>query len=182
MTSMQFWINVLAVALSPLIAVQVSEWLSRRRAARDRRLDVFRTLMTTRATRLSGDHVQALNMIDLEFAGDDRHDRAIREAWKAYLDHLNDRDTDGQVWAARRDELFFEMLMQMAKTLGYSIDKTDLRRLTYFPRGHGQLEEDQYRIRKGILAIVEGRSAVPIVVPPPTEPPSSNPALPESGA
>ena len=41
--------------------------------------------------------------------------------------------------------------------LGYSIDKTDLRRLTYFPRGHGELEEDQFRMRKRILEIVEGR-------------------------
>jgi hypothetical protein len=33
---------------------------------------VFRTLMTTRASRMAPDHVQALNMIDVEFAGDDR--------------------------------------------------------------------------------------------------------------
>lgn len=178
---MQFWISVLAVAFSPLIAVQVSEWLARRRAAHDRRVAVFRALMTTRATRLSGDHVQALNMIDLEFSREDRRDRAIREAWKAYLEHLNDRNIDGQVWTSRRDDLFFEMLMQMARTLGYNIDKTDLRRLTYFPRGHGELEEDQFRIRKGILEIVEGRKPVSVVVPPLVEPTPTSPALPREG-
>ena len=119
-------------------------------------------------------------MIDLEFALNDKNDQSICEAWKAYLDHLNDRNTDGQVWASRRDELFFEMLMQMARTLGYRIDKTDLRRLTYFPRGHGEFEEDQFRIRKGILEIVEGRAAVPIVVPPSNAPANAAPAAPAS--
>jgi hypothetical protein len=55
--------------LSPVIAVQVSEFLARRRAARERRLQIFRALMVTRAERLSSEHVRALNSIDLEFTG-----------------------------------------------------------------------------------------------------------------
>jgi hypothetical protein len=75
---------VLAVLLAPVVAIQVSVYLERRRERLGRRRDIFRTLMATRASRLAPTHVEALNMIDLEFYGKDQQLRAVREAWKAY--------------------------------------------------------------------------------------------------
>jgi hypothetical protein len=43
MTAGQFWTNVLALLLSPLIAVQVTVWLQKRREERQRKLWVFKT-------------------------------------------------------------------------------------------------------------------------------------------
>ena len=49
------------------MAVQVQKWLEVFREERGRKLWIFKTLMATRASAVSAEHVQALNMIDLEF-------------------------------------------------------------------------------------------------------------------
>ena len=63
------WLVVIATLLSPVIAVQVTEYLNRRRQSRDEQLRIFRTLMATRASTLEVSHVQALNSIDVIFNG-----------------------------------------------------------------------------------------------------------------
>jgi hypothetical protein len=60
---------VVATLLGPILAVQAQKWLERDRVVRDRRLQVFRTLMTTRAMNLSPAHVEALNAVPVEFYG-----------------------------------------------------------------------------------------------------------------
>lgn len=84
MTVNQFWFYMFTILLAPLVAVQVSEFLQKRKEGRARRVGIFKTLMATRANRLSGDHVQALNMIDIEFHGTDRRSKQVLEAWKAW--------------------------------------------------------------------------------------------------
>jgi hypothetical protein len=54
---------LLAVLFAPLAAVQVQKWLEHHREDRERKLRIFKTLMATRATALSQEHVQALNMM-----------------------------------------------------------------------------------------------------------------------
>ena len=61
---------VLATILGPILAVWASEIRQRNRQAQDRKEWVFRTLMTTRSTRMSLDHVSALNHIDFAFPQD----------------------------------------------------------------------------------------------------------------
>ena len=46
------WLIVVATLLSPLIALQVSELITRRRQVRDEQFRVFKTLMSTRASNL----------------------------------------------------------------------------------------------------------------------------------
>ncbi len=43
------WLLIFSTLLSPVIAVQVSEYLNRRIQARDEQLRIFRVLMATRA-------------------------------------------------------------------------------------------------------------------------------------
>jgi hypothetical protein len=50
MTTAQFWIYMLTIVLSALIAVQVSEWLKIRSEKRGRQLAIFAALMATRGT------------------------------------------------------------------------------------------------------------------------------------
>lgn len=83
--SVSDWVMVFAVIAAPVLAVQASESLGRRRAARDRRLLIFQTLMATRTQRLSAAHVNALNTIDVEFYGKRKFVGVIR-AWHEYLD------------------------------------------------------------------------------------------------
>lgn len=157
-------ISILAVLFSPLVALQVSEVLQRRREQRQRRQQVFKTLMATRASGLAPEHVQALNMIDIEFYGADSKSKAVLNAWKAYLDHLNSSQANAEIWLTKKEDLFVDLLYEMARHVGFEFDKTHIRRTSYFPKGIGDVETDQYVIRKGVAAILSGKSSLPISV------------------
>jgi len=179
---------VVAVLVSPLVAIQVSELLARIKEKKERRFRLYSTLMATRATRLAPAHVEALNLIDVEFHGTDKKSKAVLSAWRAYLDHLNTpRDPDAAVWDSKRDDLFVDLLYEMSRHVGYDFDKTHIRRTSYYPIGHGDIEFDQYIIRKALRRVLEGNLAIPVRVsdapqPPPPAPPLAPPALPPGEA
>lgn len=169
------WVMVFAVLAAPVLAVQVQKHLDTLRECRGRKVHLFQTLMATRGARLSPLHVQALNMIDIEFYGTSwfgaqprrtADEQAVLDAWKAYHDHLGESVSDGamEVWARKRDDLFIELLYAVAKAVGYHFDKVQLRKGIYTPVGHGQLEDDQQVIRKSLVSILSGNKPVPIMV------------------
>ncbi|MGZ8373522.1 MAG: DUF6680 family protein [Nitrospira sp.] len=140
--------------------MQAESFLQRRRERRQRKLEVFRTLMANRAAGLSPAHVEALNRIDIEF-----HDeRRITDAWKAYLDHLNDRSLNPESWGTRTQDLLVELLYAMGQSLGYEFDRVHIKRAAYYPQGYGDLEQDQLVIRKGLAAVLRGERALPMEV------------------
>jgi uncharacterized protein DUF6680 len=51
--------------------------------------------MATRAARLTPDHVQALNLIDVEFYSKRKKYKRVLDAWKAYHDHLGENPSEG---------------------------------------------------------------------------------------
>ena len=161
MTFFQFVIYMLTIAVSPLIAVQVTEFIHRRSEKQSRRLHVFRTLMATRGTRLSNEHVQALNMIAVEFRGKDQASRAVVESWKAYLLHLDTKFQDAS-WLTRGTDLIVELLFNMSKSLRYDFEKSEILTTAYFPKAHGDLQENQLRISQGFADIVDGKKTIPI--------------------
>ncbi len=60
----------------------------------------------------------------------------------------------------------------MAQVLDYEFDKTHIKNSSYYPRGYGELEEDQAAIRRGVKELIEGRRVIPMYVTnlPPVEP------------
>jgi hypothetical protein len=174
MTWTQFWIYVASVLLSPLIALEVTVWINNRRAAKERKLAIFKALMRTRATGLAPDHVQALNMIDIEFYGTDENVTDVRRRWKAYLNHLNS-DASPEIWLTQRVELLLDLLESMAKCLGYNFDRTDIRTTSYFPKGHGAMEDDLAAIRSGLVELIRNGRPLPVtLIPPPPSTPATN--------
>lgn len=158
------WLMIWAILLAPLVAVQVSVFLDRRRAANQRKLDIFRALMTTRGSRMAPEHIRALNTIDVEFAGDDADSKKVFRAWKAYLDHLNTpaESMSGDTWLTRSDDLFVNLLHAMSLALGYDYDKTHIRRSAYYPKGYGDQEYDIMAIRRGFREVLEGKRPIPV--------------------
>lgn len=160
------WLTILAILLAPLVAIQVQRRLDVARERRLAKLRIFQTLMATRAARVSPDHVQALNMIDIEFYGKrafphplrSAKEKAVVDQWKLYLDHLNSppAQDDPVSWFTRGDDLFTELLFAMSKDLDYDFDKVHLKRGIYAPQAHGQLEFDQTVIRKGLAQLLSG--------------------------
>jgi len=150
------WLIILATALSPAIAVQVSEFLARRRREREEQLRIFATLMSTRASNLDPRHVEALNLIDVVFNSKSRKEVEIRRAWKQYLHHLCDQSYPPDAWGARRVELSVELLHSMATALGYDLDKTHITTQCYYPNGYGNLESEQSAIRRSLSEVLSG--------------------------
>lgn len=156
-------ITVVALLLGPVIAVQVSAYLERRRNVRDNRIAIFKTLMATRGSVLSMDHVEALNRIDLEFSNKNKYTKVV-EAWKEYFDNLGQKaETDEQItnWTSRNQDLLSNLLYEMGHSLGYKFDKILIKRNIYSPIGHANIERDNEAIRKGLINFLNSGVTIP---------------------
>ena len=149
-----------AVVLGPILAVQIQKWLEQVRNKTERKLKIFKTLMTTRATRVSIEHVQSLNMIDIEFLG--KEYKKVISAWRNYHDHLSNGDPKSATWFEKNDDLFIELLLEMGKSLGYKFEKVMLLRTAYSPVAHGDIEIEQQTIRRGLASILSGKASFPV--------------------
>jgi hypothetical protein len=124
---------------------------------RDRRLNIFKTLMATRATTVDFRHVQALNMIDVEFSSNSSEDVAVRNSWKEYLDALNDHTEFNEAHnLEKRRDLLAELLQRMGKALNYEFNFAYLKGRAYYPQGHEDDAVDNLKTKKAWLEIVEG--------------------------
>ena len=158
---------ICAIILSPLIALQTSKFLENRGEKKSRRLDVFRTLMATRASLLSYDRVNALNSIYVEFYGNDIKSKNVVEAWKIYWDNLNDHRLEEKAfesWASKNNELFIELLQKMAICLDYDFDKSSINKTSYSPERYGTVESETNLIRKGLVDLLTGKNAIPVEI------------------
>ncbi len=156
---------VIATLLGPVFAVQVQKYLERHRDQKKVKDTIFRTLMATRAIRLSADHVQALNGIELAFYSGGKKEKAVREAWRAYHNLLNDRSyhPDRTVeWNDKVVELFVDLLYEMAVCVGYDYDRTHIRNSWYAPEAHGTVEQELNLIRSSLSEIISGKRPLPI--------------------
>lgn len=168
------WFIILATIIGPILAVQAQKFVERTRERRQHKLRIFYSLMATRAARVSPDHVQALNMIDIEFYGSrifglrlqSKKEKKVVETWRIYHDHLNQHFEPATLsaWAARGEELFTDVLHAMSITLGYEFDVVQLKRGIYTPRAHGEQENAQLMIRDSLLKILSGEKALPMAV------------------
>jgi hypothetical protein len=157
-----------ATLLGPILAVQAQKFVEIVRERRQRKLWVFHTLMATRAARLSTEHVQALNMIDLTFYGHrffgirrrTKREQTVIDSWKEYLDHLETRFDDDQAtnWRARGDELFINLLHAIAVDVDFTFDRVQLKKHIYSPIAHGRLEEEQEKLRQLAISVLSGES------------------------
>jgi len=155
---------ILATALSPVIAVQVTRYLDDRNEERGRKLRVFKTLMATRAYSISPAHVEALNTIDLEFSPKKSSEKAVLDVWQQYLDHLGNLAMQPEAWNVRRVDLLVELLYAMGNAVGYDFNKTQIKNGTYSPTAHGKIEDEQTRIRAMTVELLEGKRVLPMYV------------------
>lgn len=156
---------------APLHALKVQRQLDEEREHDGRKLWIYKTLMSNRATRIKPDFVQALNMIDIEFNKPD--EKPIRDAWKELNDHY-------QVWGAKTPEqkkkdedadiersttLLTELLLTMGSSLGYPFDRVVIRKGFYYPEGLVNIEQEQHALRGAVLNLLSGKGAkLPVAV------------------
>lgn len=123
--------NCIVIIAAPIISVWVAQKLQDRDKKRQDKMDVFKTLMTSRIYGWTPQSVQALNIIDIVFSDD----KKVREQWKKYYDKLcieNPTETDLNKIKREQDKL----LLELANTLGYK-DKVSWETIQspYIPKG-----------------------------------------------
>ncbi|HQO21144.1 MAG TPA: hypothetical protein PLA03_12405 [Acidobacteriota bacterium] len=158
---------VLAVLLAPFLAVFAQKQIELWRERRSRKMWIFKTLMATRARSLSNEHVQALNMIDLEFI--EPSDKDVITAWKEYHDQLNAFPKEGEdleqrqvVWSDKLNDLLPKLLVKMGMALGYDFNSVDIRRGAYSPVAHANEELELQLLRKMMLEWLHGDRKVSV--------------------
>lgn len=170
MTVGDWWIFA-AILSGPILAVQIQKWLEDWREKKNRKFRIFESLMTTRGNTLSERHVEALNMIDLEFSVKKTKEKNVVDSWKVYRDHLYSGPQDYEkpsyqadfsIWADKSANLLPDLLFKMASCLGYKFDIVQLKKDCYRPQGHSDLEMQHTYIRRGLLNVLYGRSGLPI--------------------
>ena len=151
------YLIVFATFTGPILAVQAQKWVEVWGEKRNRKLRIFYDLMATRGGRVSQRHVEALNSIQLEYSSNSKGKaKRVKDSWAEYHSHLNERTGDGdelKAWVNRGDELFTNLLHEMAQYLGYDYNRVDIQKGGYTPVAHGNKEILQQSIAEGFERI-----------------------------
>jgi len=138
--------------IAPLAALQIQVYVEGLKAKNAKKMDIFRTLMATRATPLDREHVKALNMINIEFY----HDRDVIDAWKQFLE-LRCR-TDLANTSKEYEDSIVKLLQKMADVLGLHFHDDEIRKGCYRPNLHVAIENVQYEVLGNLKkALEEGK-------------------------
>ena len=157
-------LTILAIIVGPIAALMIQRHIDQRREADRRRHGLFRTLWSTKAFpgRLQYKHVEALNMVSLDFKGFD----AVIDAWNEYLDKLLSSDPPEIALKAQfykeRDAKFHALLYAISKALDYSFTRLDVEKHFYAPLAHGTWAEQESTLREGFARLFRGEASLPV--------------------
>lgn len=144
-------INIIALIIIPVIAVVIGQKLQVCSQKRNDKMQIFKTLMTSRIFGWTNESVQAMNLIDVVFADD----KAVRKQWKICFDKMcveNPTDTDLSKIKLEREKL----LEAMAKSLGYkNIITWESIQNPYIPKGMTDLMAQQQAYQNNQSIIME---------------------------
>lgn len=144
-------LNCIVIIAAPIISVWVAQKLQNRDRNRQDKMEIFKTLMTSRIYGWTPQSVQALNIIDIVFSDDE----AVRQQWKNYYDKLcveNPDETELKKIKIEQDKL----LEVIANSLGYK-DKVSWETIQnpYIPKGMIDSLNQQQRFQNGQLQILK---------------------------
>ena len=144
-------INIIALVIIPILAVVIGQKLQVCSQKRNDKMQIFKTLMTSRIFGWTNESVQAMNLIDVVFADD----KAVRKLWKICFDKMfveNPTDTDLSKIKLEREKL----LEAMAKSLGYKdIITWESIQNPYIPKGMIDLMAQQQAYQNNQSIIME---------------------------
>ncbi|HDT2542800.1 TPA: hypothetical protein QHK75_002823 [Klebsiella aerogenes] len=167
--------TVIVTLNSPVITIQVQKFIERYTDKKTLKIDIFKQLMATKSqnARLSNEHVRALNIIDITFYGRVSKGQAQRSktenqaisSLKLHFSHLNttypnNDNASGIIWNQTSNNLFVDLLSAIAKDIGYDFERVQLQTAIYSPIAHGEIENDQLKIRKGLASIFTEEGAI----------------------
>ena len=159
-------VTIIALILGPVIAVLITLWSQRRSEKLNAKRQLFVTLMANRRAGASRECVNALNLIDVIYAGEPK----ILQLWHQLYDILCAQPFNNQTFAHK----YLDLLSAIATSLGYrSLTQTDIDKF-YMPQGLGEqaqlsleTQTEWLRVLKATptLQRVGGAAAAPVVQP-----------------
>lgn len=132
-------INIIAIAMSPAIAVFIGRWLENKAEQRKDKMEIFKILMTTRIYGWTYESVKALNIIDIVFA----NDKDVRQTWKnLYTKYCISKPSDVEL--KEIEKLRYKLIENIAISLGYK-DKITWETIQspYMPEGMKKQVDNQ---------------------------------------
>lgn len=153
-------INILAIVISPIIAVLISIWVQNRKEKQQHKMYIFTTLMATRHSPIIDEKVRALNMIDVVF-----HDKPrVRQLWREYFDMLGNEGLNNPTGWDQRQKKNLELIHEIAKVLGYgkAITHLDVDRV-YYPVGLGEKSRRTDELLNELLRVLRASGGLQVV-------------------
>ena len=151
-TTLNF-INIIAILLSPIIAVCITLWYQNYKSKRNDKINLFLTLMANRKTfPRPYTVVNSLNTIDVVFH---KHN-SVLNLWHQYYDSLHQK-AEIVDWE-KQNHLYLDMLTEMARILGYkNLKQTEIDKF-YTPIAFGQQYEISQELQNELLRVLKGTS------------------------
>ena len=133
------YLTLAALIIIPIVAVVIAQWLQNRSEKRKDKMQIFKTLMTSRIYGWTPDSVNALNIIDIVYSDDNK----VRAAWKDLNDKYRVTNPDQQ-HLKKIENAQYKLLEAMANSLGYKEKITwETIQNPYMPVGMMQQIETQ---------------------------------------
>ena len=146
------YLTLAALIIIPIVAVVIAQWLQNRSEKRKDKMQIFKTLMTSRIYGWTPDSVNALNIIDIVFSDDEK----VRAAWKDLNDKYRVTNPDQQ-HLKKIENAQYKLLEAMANSLGYK-DKITWETIQnpYMPVGMAQQIEAQKNMQQAYYSAING--------------------------
>jgi uncharacterized protein DUF6680 len=144
------WVTVFAVVIGPVLALFAQRVLDLIREKKNRRVELYLTIMSLRATWLHPDSLRALNSIDTIFSK--KREQKIRDAWAELLRHTSSHkgtsDEEARVWNERLLDLRVDLYQLIGNAVKYRQTVAYIKNSIYAPQYHVDAELEQIQIRK----------------------------------
>jgi hypothetical protein len=158
-----FWITglltVAAIFAAPITVLWVQGKRDEKKALRLRREQIFKALWVNRRRQFYVARVDALNMIDIEFFGEQK----VIDAWQDLFAHYVQEHpglNDEQIFR-EREEKFATLLFEISQVLGYKFGRTGIRDNIYRPILHGEFDNIEVETRRMVHELLKS-DALPV--------------------
>lgn len=148
------WVNVLAILLGPILAVQAQSFIENKREKKQRKLEILKTLIATKSQPQMYEHVRALNLINIEFYGN----KKVISAWEKYYNFLSNGKTETIEWHNEREDLLTKLLSEILEATRFKFNKSQLA--TYTPKAFFDTEISNNILKEKLKTVLSGETAI----------------------
>lgn len=158
--------TLIGTIVVPCFLFYLLRYLDDRKQKYNRRYDLYKKLVVGRcnlvsisASSMGFDYVVALNLIEAEYSGDDKHDREVSACCRNYINIFQVTDlpeNEASIRVYKQEELFIDLLYAMSKSLNIKTDRSTLKNMqSYYPNAFSKADQRVFNAEQNVELIVE---------------------------